>query len=74
MMMMNTGRVFRPERGVYADARCGGEKCGVDKRKSLAMVYEVDQSFENLYRPEEALLRGTLFKELDMPFHKGFRI
>jgi hypothetical protein len=39
--------------------------------KSLAMVYPVKQSFENLYDPEVALLNGTMFEELNKPFYRG---
>lgn len=35
---------------------------------SLAMVYSPFQEFENLYEPEEALTRGSLFVDLDLPF------
>lgn len=43
-------------------------------RMALAMAYLADQRFEELYEPAEALSHGTLFKELDMPFHGCFRI
>lgn len=33
----------------------------------LAMVYAPCQHFEGLYDPDTALLRGTLFSELDLP-------
>ena len=36
--------------------------------QSLAMVYPKSQEYRDLYTPEAALSRGTLFKELDMPF------
>lgn len=36
---------------------------------SLAMMYVPFQRFENLYEPEKALERGTLFADLDMPFY-----
>lgn len=36
---------------------------------SLAMVYSPEQAFENLYEPDEALLRGTVFIALDKPFY-----
>ena len=42
--------------------------------RQLAMVYPVSQSFTDLYTPEEALCAGTLFRLLEFPFHKGFRI
>lgn len=34
----------------------------------LAMVYSPLQEFHELYSPEKALERGTLFAELDLPF------
>ncbi len=36
---------------------------------SLAMMYVPYQRFENLYEPEKALERGTLFADLDLPFY-----
>ncbi len=43
--------------------------CPHDPRMpSPAMVYSPVQCFRELYTPEEALMRGTLFKELDLPF------
>lgn len=38
---------------------------------SLAMVYAPVQRFGNLYEPEEGLCRGTIFQELEKPFHGG---
>ena len=38
---------------------------------SLAMVYAPKQSFRMTYSPEEALGRGTLFRELDKPLEVG---
>lgn len=43
--------------------------------RSLAMVYSPCQEFRELYEPEEALSKGTLFRELDKPFYatrRGF--
>ena len=37
----------------------------------LASVYSPIQHFRNLYEPDEALMRGTLFTELDLPFVCG---
>ena len=34
----------------------------------LASVYAPLQSFENIYDTETAIKRGTVFKELDLPF------
>lgn len=36
---------------------------------SLAMMYVPFQRFENLYEPDNALERGTLYKDLDLPFY-----
>ncbi len=41
---------------------------------SYAMAYIPTQEYEELYQPEEALCKGTLFKQLNMPFHGCFRI
>ncbi len=37
----------------------------------LASTYAPMQVFRNLYSPEEALCRGTLYRELDLPFRGG---
>lgn len=34
----------------------------------LAMAYVPWQQWRKIYEPKEALKRGTLFKELDLPF------
>ncbi len=39
--------------------------------QSLAMVYSPKQYWKAIYSPEEALDRGTLFTELDMPLMIG---
>ncbi len=41
---------------------------GVEGR-SLAMVYAPVQVWQNTYDPQMGLSRGTLFRELDMPFY-----
>ena len=49
---------------------CGvmmGSTWGVSD-KPLAMVYAPLQVFGELYDKEAALVKGTLFKELDLPF------
>ena len=52
-----------------------GDCCALpSKERSLAMVYAVAQKFEDLYALGDALYAGTLFKQLDKPFHKGFRL
>ena len=37
----------------------------------LAMAAIPMQIYGQLYEPEEALARGTVFKELDLPFFMG---
>ncbi len=39
--------------------------------KSLAMVYPEKQKFIRIYDPEIALVNGTMFEELFMPFNRG---
>ncbi|MDD5916673.1 MAG: spore coat associated protein CotJA [Clostridiales bacterium] len=41
---------------------------------SLAMLYVPAQRWENLFTPEEALDKGTLFRALDLPFLGGRRM
>ncbi|MBE6584561.1 MAG: spore coat associated protein CotJA [Ruminococcaceae bacterium] len=37
------------------------------------MVYSPCQPWNNVYKPEIALERGTLFKDLDLPFEAADR-
>ncbi len=34
----------------------------------IAMAYVPFQQWRNIYEPRQALQRGTIFKELDLPF------
>ena len=52
--------------GVIGNTYPCGEN-GVEGR-ALAMVYAPVQNWRNAYDPQTALQRGTLFRELDMPF------
>ena len=45
----------------------------VENPTMIAMVYAPKQSFRELYEPMKALLRGTLFAELDKPFNPCHR-
>lgn len=38
---------------------------------SLAMISVPIQEWRNIYSPEVALCKGTLFEELDLPFWGG---
>lgn len=38
------------------------------KQKPIAMAYVPWQSFKDIYEPAMALMKGTIFKELDLPF------
>lgn len=74
--------MFRAEYGVYPPSEEGHveseeiippfalDSC-LCKNAPLAMVYAPRQRFRELYAPEEALMAGTLFKELDYPFYPG---
>ena len=37
----------------------------------LAMAYVPTQRWQVLYEPEEGLPRGTIFRQLDLPFEGG---
>lgn len=40
----------------------------------LGMTYAPMQKYRKLYSPEEALCRGTLYQELDLPFLGGKKV
>ncbi len=44
--------------------------CGGMARRQLAMVYAPMQCFRMLYNHSDALMRGTLFEELDKPLEE----
>lgn len=48
-------------------AGCGESNNGVTEFGQLAMVYAPYQNWRMLYSPDKALMRGTLFEELDKP-------
>lgn len=50
------------------DSDCGHGEGGMNGF-SLAMVYSPHQHWRNLYDEETGLKRGTIFEELDKPFH-----
>ncbi len=57
------------------DAAAPACSIGTEKRKSwglsgypLSMVYSPIQEFKDIYDMESALMQGTIFKELDLPF------
>ena len=52
-------------RGGYAPTLGGADAV---KGRPLAMVYAEKQGFSELYDVKEALKRGTMFKQLDLPF------
>ena len=53
---------------------CGNGTTGWGLRSyPLAMVYSPLQEFRELYDPDVALERGTMFAELDLPFEGGNR-
>ena len=54
------------------DIGCGRDTGGWGlSSHPLAMVYSPLQEFHQLYEPDVALNRGTLFAELDLPFEGG---
>ena len=49
----------------------GNGGCNNCSRRQLAMVYAPMQCFRMLYSHSDALMRGTLFEELDKPLEEG---
>ena len=56
------------ERDMDYGCRCEG--CG---SRQLAMVYSPMQCWRRLYTPEDALIKGTLFEELNKPYEEVWR-
>lgn len=51
---------------------CGGKRpMDMVSGPSLAMVYSPYQEFENIYESDVALMRGTIFQDLDKPWLEG---
>ena len=71
------------EIGGFDNVDCGyvsTDSCGISctgwglNNHPVAMVYSPCQAWNNVYKPEIALERGTIFKDLDLPFEgKGRR-
>lgn len=76
-----TKRVYERSRPVSSDMEkesCHCKEHSEMKRpsgRSLAMVYAEEQKFRDIYDTKTGIGRGTIFKELDMPFmgHKEMR-
>lgn len=56
--------------GAMGNGSCG---CNAGEGRQLAMVYAPMQCFRMLYDHSDALMRGTLFEELDKPLTEGMR-
>ena len=54
-----------------SDRDCASAQSGCGM--ALAIAYVPAQPFGNLYPAEKALLRGTLFADLDKPYEGGCR-
>ncbi len=57
-----------PCSGDTGEQSCASRELYGLEGKSLAMVYAPKQYWRKLYTPEDALMHGTLFTELNMPF------
>ena len=64
----NTEGGDRGEGDMGGGCRCEG--CG---GRQLAMVYSPMQCWRRLYTPDEALMKGTLFEELNKPYEEVWR-
>lgn len=58
--------------GNTAQGGCGMGGCANASRRQLAMVYAPLQCFRMLYNHSDALMRGTLFEELDKPLEEAW--
>lgn len=66
-MERNENGLAVPSAPRMPSAEDGGCGCAMTSGRQLAMVYSPIQCFRMLYKPEDALMRGTLFEELDKP-------
>ena len=48
---------------------CGQDNGYLQRTAPIAMVYSPMQKWRELYDPHTALMTGTIFKELDLPFY-----
>lgn len=62
---MSLPKYQRDTRGVEAPKRAEVQQYA----HPLAMVYGVKQSFCDIYEPDIALVNGTVFEQLNMPFY-----
>ena len=60
------------EHNFQTDNGCNGRSWGLEEYP-LASVFAPLQNWRNIYDAETALSRGTIFKELDLPFLCGER-
>ena len=62
-------------RSIERECSCnkGAENNGILDGQSLAMVYSPYQNFDSLYDPRRGLCSGTIFSDLDKPFHGNGR-
>jgi hypothetical protein len=61
----------RKNRVAPAFSSCTQENEAISRGKSLAMVYPEKQEFKKIYDPEIALINGTIFEELNLPFNRS---
>lgn len=57
------------QRGCGAKGVCGSDNGYICGEAPIAMVYSPMQKWRELYDPHTALMSGTIFKELDLPFY-----
>ena len=57
------------QRGCTSKGVCGSDNGYICTEAPIAMVYSPMQKWKELYDPHTALVNGTIFKELDLPFY-----
>ena len=65
-----TGERWTPQSDMGGAANGNSSSGSEPYGTQLAMVYSPKQSWQMLYSPEKALMRGTLFEELDKPLEE----
>ena len=60
---------MRPENGCGCQKPCNTSCPTEIHAPALAMVYSPYQKFDSLYDPRQGLCNGTIFGELNKPFH-----
>lgn len=65
------GQAFRCPYGQSCYPSCGQTCCPETNRYPVAMAFVPWQQWQPTYVPEQGLIEGTIFPDLNLPFHCG---